>query len=252
MGHSFFVPIAGRFDAFAKVKNQRDHSYPNHDMQTFFQGGEKGSPLYLWDNHKEEIETVLSAGDIELFGMTAAPSDEDLDAGTVLAGYTQWIDLALTYNPDTAFLIGLPWSDYPAYYDDSATYKSTNQENGELVFRGVALLRRRYPDNHIYFLNYGIIAAEMKSMFEGGALVDISAETGTNEDTSIFIDQKGHAGSMLKDLAGLFWMHWLYDASMDTLLIGVKFLGWDEQNALDIFLAADQENQDYLLVASTP
>ena len=75
IGHSFFVPIADRFDDFGR---QGKKKYTNHNVQTFKKGGAQGSPVYLWENHKPEIENILKSEDIELFGLVSAAGDGEM------------------------------------------------------------------------------------------------------------------------------------------------------------------------------
>lgn len=239
IGHSFFVPVAKQFDTFAQMKNG---AYPNHDMQHFFKGGNQGSPIYLWDNHKDEIEAMLSSGDIDLFGMTVAAGDSELPPAELLNGYSQWVDLALTYNPNTSFFIGLPWPDFPSSYGSAEDYAVANQGNAAIILSGVTVLREKYRNTDIHFLSYGAVPAKAMTLLEQGKLVGVTDMIGT-ADTSIFTDEKGHAGSMVKDLAALSWLHFFYGTPFGVLVNGAAtYLGWDKGNVREILQAVYAAN----------
>jgi len=241
IGHSFFVPIAEQFDQFASAGS----GYPNHSAKFFKRGGENGSPVNLWNEHKEDIEAMINSTTVELFGMTTGTNKTVVDEVALLEAYTQWIDLGLNYNTNMSFYIGLPWSDYPSTYDDAAAYAIPNQESSALMFDIlITKLRDLYPNNHIFYLNYGIIAVEMTSMYERDELVDITDMTGSKAD-SIFVDFKGHAGNMLKHMAGLTYMRFLYGTPIDLILEGAGRLGWDRSNVVNILRAVGEANKDF-------
>lgn len=245
IGNSFFVPIAQKFDTFATYRSR----YSDHNIQYFRQGGENGSPSSLWDNYKEEIELIINSTtpSIELFGMTTTGNKTDLDEDAVLLSYTQWIDLCLTYNANMSFYIGLAWPDYPSRYTNADDYASEAQENDYLAYNlAIAKLREIYPNNDIFYLHYGIIAAEMRNIFEDDELVGITKLIGPSSN-SIFVDNKGHAGDMLKNLAGLVYLAFFYGAPSSLLVQGAMQLGMDRRNAIDIFRETYKAIEDNLL-----
>jgi len=245
IGHSFFVPIAQQFDSFASQSSM----YSDHNAQFFKRGGENGSPISLWDNHKEDIELIINSTtpSIELFGMTTGANKTVIDEDALLLGYTQWIDLCLTYNANMAFYIGLPWPDFPSNYTDADAYISTVQQNDILVYELlITQLRDMYPNNDIFYLNYGIIASEMRNILEDGELVGIPNMTGPR-GKSIFKDVKGHAGNMLKDMTGLTYLAFFYGTSFQLLVQAAAQFGWDRMNVINIFRETFMANMDYLL-----
>lgn len=255
IGHSFFVPIARQFDFFAS--SMMPGAFPNHDVQEFFKGGENGAPVNLWRHNKDDIEPMLATGEVELFGMTVGPHGTDADADDMLDAYKAWIDLALSYNPNTSIYIGLPWSDFPSSFHNAAEYMDWIQHNGELVFKQfIEVLRPLYPNTDIHFLNYGIVAGEMRNLFEQDELVGIieMIKDQADTDSSLFNDEKGHPGNMLKELAALTWLTWFYGVPVNDILNKIdQSLAWDKQNAVDIFRSVVQNNQDYRLYgASSP
>lgn len=222
-------------------------------------GGENGSPLNLWINNLDDIEPMLATGEVELFGMTVGvpdrdePTIDDVLSNDNLNAYKDWIDLALSYNQNTSIFIGLPWPDYPSSFDNATSYKDSIEEGGNLVFDYIDTLRAAYPGTDIHYLNYGIVAGEMRNLFEKDELIGIveMIKEDTNNDSSLFVDEKGHAGDMLKELASLTWLMWFYGVPLNPVVNAVdKILGWDKQNSLDIFSAVGEHNKDFRLMES--
>jgi len=259
IGHSFFVPIAEEFDLYAK----KSGNYPNHNMQTFKRGGEKGSPIYLWDNHRTDIEAIfnsssLAGSPIEFFGMTAgAPSDVDTPPTEGMLYLTRWIDLALAYNQNTSIYIGMPWQDFPADYSNATVYSSKIQENADYVWNAIKDLRGLYPDTNIFYFNYGSIVGAMRHLFEDDELVGVTnfiKPAGATKRTSLFSDTKGHSGTMMLNMMGLNYLQWFYGTPYHTLVGAAEnTMGWNRQNVIDTFTTAFLANEDYrLLIEDIP
>ena len=204
IGHSFFAPIARQMPFHAAQLERND--YTQHVEQS---GGETGTPLALWqdEEHRENIQAVLDTGDVEVFGMTFGPN----------GGYELWIDYALSKNPNTRFVIGIPWIDFPADYD-TATYGNTYSEGLEAVWMGFGALQASYPDVDITFMPYGLAAVELRYLFEAGQLPGITQLIGDNPETSLFKDAKGHghAGGLLLDLAEFIWLKAIFGIDLES------------------------------------
>jgi len=244
IGHSFFIPVA---KLFAKVGNNK--LYPNHNVRTFFQGGNKGSPNYLWENHKDDIDSVLNSMDssLDLFGMTIANADTNLSNAQIVKGYQNWIDFVLSYHSETSFFIGVPWADVPSGYSTADAYSKQIQQYSDRIYTNViTVLRKLYPNTTIFYLNYGSIAGEMRILLEQNDLVGVTNMIGSSGD-SIFVDNKGHSGSMLLDLAGFVWSHWLYGTPFNEHADN----SWDQKTVIDIFNLTLQANKDYQLFKTT-
>ena len=155
IGHSFFIPIARAFDRLAA---QGD--FPSHQSEFVFSPGLGGSPGRLWDNErlKERIETKLASGTVELLGMpVVAGSNQPFE------DYRKWIDLASKHNPTIRILIGQYWmAGGPKL--DVERYAKANAAASQRNFEIIRKLRANYPENHIYFIDYGRIASEMKAL----------------------------------------------------------------------------------------
>ena len=258
IGHSFFVPIARQFDVFATSSGK----YPDHNLNTFLKGGESGSPVNLWENHKDEIETIFndaarSGTPIELFGMSAgAPGTLELSIEEVMSYYTRWIDLALSYNSKISVYIGMPWLDFPADYEDADVYSSSLQQISDYVWSLVQEIRESYPDTNIFYLNYGSIAGTMRHLFEDDELIDVThfikqTSAGATQRTSLFVDTKGHGGSMMLDMMGLTYLYWFYGTPREELIAGAtESLLWNGVNVADIFKEEYAANKDYTVFDS--
>jgi hypothetical protein len=207
MGHSFFAPIARQIPVHMTQLGNGDHSQHVESSP-----GETGTPIALWEDegHRSTVQAILDTGEVELFGMTASPT---------MQGYTLWIDYALSKNPNTKIVIGTPWLDFPADYSDAATYENTIIDGIDSKIQvDIDALRLLYPNTKIINLPYAFAAIELRNMFEAGQLPNITELIGSNAETSIFSDQKGHGhgNGLLLDLAEFIWLSHIYDIDLDS------------------------------------
>jgi hypothetical protein len=184
-----------------------------HSQLVVFSGGETGSPLALWNNPTKsaEIKAYLDGGDVELFGMTYASTETG-------EGYENWINYALERNPTTRFFIGLPWFDFPAETADSATYLNSWKDTYNTAWLPfMDQLRALYPGVDIFSVPYGQAAGELWVRLDADDLPEspwpVVNLTGPSH-TSIFTDEKGHAGGMLLALSRLVWLKAIYGRSV--------------------------------------
>jgi hypothetical protein len=208
IGHSFFIPVARKFDEIAKRNN-----FSSHQSDIVFAPGMGGSPGSLWENErfKKKIEAKLATGKVKVLGMTAfGPRNSELK------DYQQWIDMALKYNPKTRFFIGHCWT-FGGPRMESERYETAIEIGGDRLFATVTQLRKAYPKNHIYFINYGKVASEMKDRLKAGQLPDIKNISGL-DSSALYRDRlMGHGGPMMLELSGLCWLNVLYGAEIDKL-----------------------------------
>ncbi len=207
MGHSFFAPIARQIPTHMTRLGVDAHSQHVESSP-----GETGTPIALWEDegHRNAVQAILDTGEVELFGMTASPTME---------GYTLWIDYALSKKPNTKIVIGTPWLDFPADYSDAATYENTIIDGIDSKIQvDIDALRSLYPNTEIINLPYAFAAIELRNMFEAGQLPNITELIGSNADTSIFSDQKGHGhgNGLLLDLAEFIWLSHIYGINLDA------------------------------------
>ena len=207
MGHSFFAPIARQMPFHMSQLGIDDHS-----QHVEMSGGETGTPIALWEDeeHRNTIQAILNTGEVQLFGMTASPTME---------GYTLWIDYALSKNPNTKIVIGTPWLDFPADYGDAATYESTILDGiNSKIQVDLDAIRIQYPATEIVSLPYAFAAIELRHMFEEDQLSGVTELIGSNPNSSIFSDQKGHGhgNGLLLDLAEFLWLSHIYGVDLDN------------------------------------
>lgn len=206
IGHSFFRPFAE-----AMADHAPNAGFTDHTQDVVFSGGATGAPEALWNNtsKRTEIQAILDQGDVDLFGMTI---HGDYPTTT---GYENWIDYALAQNPDTKFFVAFPWLPYPSTMD-STTY--ANEWMDAYTTGGYGLiddLRAMYPGTNIYLIPYGGAGALLYNRYDAGQLPDVTAVTG-NASSSIFTDNLGHAGDILKELGALVWLDAIYDVDLAT------------------------------------
>jgi len=207
MGHSFFAPIARQIPF-----HMTQLGIEGHSQHVESSGGETGLPLALWNDegHRNKVQAILNTGQVNLLGMTASPS---------LEGYTLWIDYALSNNPNTKFVIGTPWPDFPADYSDAVSYENVVIDGlNSTIQVDIDELRLLYPGVEIISLPYGFAAIELRHLFEAGQLSGVTELIGNNLNTSIYSDQKGHGhgNGLLLDLAEFIWISHIYDTDLDA------------------------------------
>jgi hypothetical protein len=210
IGHSFFIPVAKAFDVMASRSD-----FSSHQAELVFAPGQAGSPGRMWESEKnrQQVETALAKGNVDLFGMPVATTPNKDKA---LGEYRQWIDLALTYNPETRFFIGQFWMARGPSMEDQK-YADLNEQGARRNYEIVQELRAAYPNNPIYFINYGKIAADLKIAFSAGELPDIEQLVG-KDDSSLFVDDKiGHGGRLMHELCALTWANLLYEAEIEEI-----------------------------------
>ncbi|MDG2304321.1 MAG: hypothetical protein P8R42_06625 [Candidatus Binatia bacterium] len=207
IGHSFFRPFADEMPFHATQAG-----IVGHTQNVVFRGGPNGAPEALWNDPvtRALIQGYLDAGDVELFGMTA-----HTDYPT-LTGFINWFDYALAQNPNTRFMLALPWLPYPASYT-SADYDSAwhATHTGPWHQDLVDALRALYPGVEIFCNPYGQSGPELRLLFDAGNLPGITAVQGP-ATTSLHTDNLGHAGDILKDLGELVWLNRIYDIDLLT------------------------------------
>lgn len=266
IGHSFFVPIAREFNQIASDMNNIFNRpfYPDHEFSEEMSGGESGSPDALWNDpgHFSNIDATLSEGAVELFGMTGYSTIEELqqsydyyiETGTYppledeyLLQYTQWIDLAHSYNPDTSIYIGIPWVSENDEMDTD-TFDTLVEFSCEAVYQTIiATLRSLYPTKEILYICYGKTASIMRQRFDDDNLPDITKLVGSG-DNALFSDNNlGHAGPMLTDLCALVWVGLLYGGNSRQLNFYLKnYLTWNQKSAREIVIDVVRFNEAYI------
>jgi hypothetical protein len=100
---------------------------------------------------------------------------------------------------------------------EAGRYDKAIEASGERMFKTVAELRKAYPENHIYFVNYGKVASVMRERFVAGDLPDIKRISGPRPDALFRDGVIGHGGPMMLELSALIWLNTVYGADIDKL-----------------------------------
>ena len=131
------------------------------------------------------------------------------------SGVTEsWAELeiaeyALAQNPDTRIGLAMPWVDFPRTFNDSAEHRERT-DDGYQAFQAFAeQLSADLGGADVFTFYHGAAIYELRDMFEQGALPEIESLIGPRA-TSIFTDEKGHAGPLAKDTGTLIWLNAIY------------------------------------------
>jgi len=206
IGHSFFHPIASGMPFHAAQAG-----IVGHTQSMVTAGGANGAPQALWENatKRAQIQAILDVGDVELFGMTYHgdyPTSE---------GYENWIDYALAQNPNTHFVLALPWGTNPES-TSAATYASDWHLGHSTGWHNlIEGLRALYPEVEIDCIPYGQSALELRLLFAAGNLDDVDFLVSGAGD-AIYSDSFGHADDILVDLGQLVWLNAIYEVNLAT------------------------------------
>ena len=214
IGHSFFVPVTQQIPDILLTMNV------SHTQNDVFRGGSSGLPSSLWNSNEagNAIKARLDGGDVDLLGM---PIDQIDESHGSTAYYELWFDYALSKNPNTKFMIGLPCPDFPARHD-TLTYVSSYRESLSRWPEIEAELRNKYPNVSVITNPYGLGVMELLLLFEKGRVPDISSSTG-HRDTSIFRDTKGHDGTLTLTFLALFFINRIYDIDLRTANVDLGY-----------------------------
>ena len=211
IGHSFGRPFARELPSFVEMAG-----IDNHVQEIVFRGGPNGSPQSLWEDPKVrvEIQDILAEGDTDLLIMICC-SENFLESRQSDWAVENWIDYAVSVNPDTDFALALPWPDYPEDYENNEAYSERIIEAHESAWHPfIDDLRKLYPQSEIESIFHGRAAVELRGLFESGSLPEISKMT-SKRPPGLFTDRKGHAGQILLDLGTLIWLGTIYDIDMN-------------------------------------
>ena len=209
IGHSFFVPMARGMTTHAHRAG-----FKNHEQLVFFEGGDRGTPGYFWENsrHSGNIKKALQSGDIEMFGMTWTGVGRG--KGT-FEHFKLWVDYAIKHNPKTTFCLAMPWGRFPARYKIDVFTQEMKKATG--TFHGIIdRLREAYPKNEFFCINYGQGAVELKKLYHAGKLNAVDGQTKSKDKgtSGIFTDALGHPDKILIELGQLIWLATIYDVDL--------------------------------------
>ena len=245
IGHSFGRPFARELPSFVEMAG-----IDNHVQEIVFRGGPNGSPQSLWEDPKVrvEIQDILAEGDTDLLIMICC-SENFLESRKSDWAVENWIDYALSVNPDTDFALALPWPDYPEDYENNEAYSERILEAHASAWHPfIDDLRDLYPQSEIQSIFHGRAAIELRGLFESGFLPEISTMT-SKRPPGLFTDRKGHAGQILLDLGTLIWLGSIYDIDMNDFPVSeLKING--ESYETDLVAIAKEILDDEKLIDS--
>jgi len=217
MGHSFFRPSATEL-----LNVIPDTSIVNHTECIVMQGGQGGSPGFLWDNEENRAkgQKYLDDGEADLLVMTYySPADSSVQH------YSKWFDYSISKNPEMTFMIGIAWG--------KGLHEVNKADLAERIGRVKVLhdhlivpLRKKYPDNRILYCPYGLGVYELVDRLNRGELPgvkyvlnpDKKARAKSKQTKEQLVnDETGHGGELVSRLGALLWLQTLYDYDMSTL-----------------------------------
>ena len=224
MGNSFFRPYAEKLDVMAI-----EAGFVNHNSTIVFRGGENGRAINFWNDstslEHNLIKSSLNEGGIDYLGMASGH-----DTVNRIEGFQFWIDYALQYNPNITIFISLAPFDYPAGYPsgnrpDWNTFALENgfgsiQEGYDYFINDIYhveiidQLRQQFPSTKIFTIPTGWATFNLFQMNIDSLLLD-EIEMFGSWQSSIFTDQKGHQGDIVKKTGGLVWLNSIYSVDLN-------------------------------------
>ena len=225
IGNSFFRPYAEKLDEMAI-----DANFLDHKSTIVIRGGENGRAINFWNDSTSEehilIKSKLDEGDVDFFGMTSGSDSENRTEG-----FKAWIEYALQNNPNVTIFISLAPIDFPngdsngtrPNWDTFAAENGFNsiQEmfntyiNDILHNEIVDQLRIEFPSTKIFTIPTGWATFNLYQMKIDELLLDEISMFGPRE-TSIFTDEKGHQGDIVRETGGLVWLNSIYGVHLRT------------------------------------
>ena len=217
MGHSYFRRQAEAMQEYADLAG-----IDGHESTVQFYGGYRGSAAAIWNNEsapdsRDKIMSYLDAGDIQMFGMTIFVED-DVPEGDVThidsqtQGLKNWIEYAISKNPDTIFFVALPWLGGPlTYTGETDDPQTSGRRISDKILESEAVmtvlideLRAAFP-NEIFCSNT-VRGPPAPYVVQPGELPDVDTLVSHDGLLGIHSDTHGHAEQLLTDLNSLIWL----------------------------------------------
>ena len=224
IGNSFFKPYAEKLDDLSIIAG-----FENHSSTRIIRGGDNGRPINFWNdsnsNEHLQIKAALNAGNIDIFGMTAGNEAEDRTEG-----HRAWINYALQNNPNIIIFIAIPQVDFPADWEQRAQeygfdtiqelydYFVNDIVNNEMV----DVLRIEFPSTKIFTIPTGWTSINLDQMNMDNELLDDITRFGP-QATSLFVDNKGHQGDIIREAGSLLWLNNIYGVDLSTFSYDTGF-----------------------------
>ena len=214
IGHSFGRKFAELLQDYAHTAGEKSHA-----QYIEFSGGESGSPGLLWEDveHQANIKAFLDTGEIDVLVMICCSPEfiRTLDSDQAVWNFT---DYAVDKNSDIRIGLAMPWKDFPGEYDNASEYATNSTLDLMPYWENLSQeLSADYPGTEVFTFHHGSLAYEMRKMFESGDLEgDVERLQGPRA-TSLFTDEKGHAGDILIDTGTLIWLHAIHGVDPMTM-----------------------------------
>ena len=229
IGHSFGRKFAELLEDYAHTAGET-----NHAQYIEFSGGESGSPGLLWEDaeHRANIKSFLDTGEIDVLIMICCSPEfiQTLDTDQAIWNFT---DYAVEQNPDVRIGLAMPWKDFPGEYENASEYAANSTLDLYPYWGNLSdELRADYPSTDVFTFHHGALAYEMREMFEAGDLEGDVEQLQGPRASSLFTDEKGHAGDIFVDTGTLIWLHAVHGVEPMYM---PEFTQWDT----DIRIIAD-------------
>ena len=204
IGHSFGRVFAETLQDYAHTAGFTDHA-----QYIEMSGGASGAPDRLWEDngHRENIKAYLDTGEIDVLIMICCSVEFVETGGQSDEAIWNFTDYALDKNPDTRIGLSMLWKDFPGQYENASEHKDGTEFLYDSWVRLASNLSADYPDADVFTFHHGAAAYELRDMFETDQLEDDVNQLTGPKATSVFTDEKGHAGQILIDTGTLIWLH---------------------------------------------
>ena len=193
-------------------------------------GGENGRAINFWNDSSSEehnlIKSKLDQGDIDFFGMTSGH-----DSSNRIEGFKAWIEYALQKNPNVTIFISLApfdfpngdpnstrpdWDTFAENYGYSSIQEMYDAWQNEILHKEIVdKLRIEFPSTKIFTIPTGWATLNLYQMKIDELLLDEISMFGPRA-TSIFTDEKGHQGDIVRETGGLVWLNSIYGVHLRT------------------------------------
>jgi hypothetical protein len=207
-----------------------DANFLDHKSTIVIRGGENGRAINFWNDSASEehvlIKSKLDQGDVDFFGMTSGSDSENRTEG-----FKAWIEYALQNNPNVTIFISLApfdfpngdpngtrpnWDTFAAENGFSSIQEMFNTYINDIVHNEIVdQLRIDFPSTKIFTIPTGWATFNLYQMKIDDLLLDQIDMFGPRE-TSIFTDQKGHQGDIVRETGGLVWLNSIYGVHLRT------------------------------------
>ncbi len=204
IGHSFGRKFAESLEDYAHTAG-----VANHATYIVFSGGASGAPDQLWADttDREMIKDFLDTGEIDVLIMICCSIEFVESGGQSDEAVGNFTDYAVNKNPDIRIGLAMPWKDFPADYDNVDEHRNGSDEAYEGWVNVSSDLAADYPNTKVFTFNHGAVVYELRAMYENGELDGDVKQLSGAKATSIFTDEKGHAGEITLDTGTYMWLH---------------------------------------------